>query len=285
MRRWIWAAIGVLGLLLSTCCASTRDPAEQVGILSVRLTSLAEETPGSDTCQLGALTTTSALQAAQADVAILPAADLENDLPVGAVSWGDLIQAVNEDRELALVVITPAQLYEMLEYGLSYLVLDTEQEKLLRDASHFDGFPQIAGFTLTADASAAPGERVYQVRLNDGTELLPNDTQTQLRLVSTTYLLSGGYGYQALDGWQGLGLTLADSLAAYLGETDRTEFTKAPLSVIGARETTLAGQFPTPVLLGVLAFLAALFLLFRLKYCRVKWEFMPISHGTYGRYP
>lgn len=93
--------------------ASAWQPDDVVGILPKRLQPLLEEDPGSGPSELGGLVADCVRWVAQTDLAIVPAGDLEQDLPVGEVRWEDVTRAVNEDRQLAEAEITPAQLYAL----------------------------------------------------------------------------------------------------------------------------------------------------------------------------
>ena len=232
--------------------ASAWQPDDVVGILPKRLQPLLEEDPGSGPSELGGLVADCVRWVAQTDLAIVPAGDLEQDLPVGEVRWEDVTRAVNEDRQLAEAEITPAQLYALLEELLSHLSVDLADESLDVEASAFAGFPQVSGFLLTVDASAPAGERAYAVTLEDGTVLDREDESTLLTMASTEHLISGGYGPTAVD-------------------------------VIGVSGTALIHSFPLPVVIVVLLVIALCCVLLHCKQ-RSKRDVLPMWEGETRRH-
>lgn len=82
--------------------------------------------------------------------------------------------------------VTAAVLWQTLEQSVFQIPAST------------DGFLQIAGFTFTYSASAAPGARVQSVTLDDGTSLSRADTQTSVMLVDNDYIDHGGDDYGML---------------------------------------------------------------------------------------
>lgn len=59
------------------------------------------------------------------------------------------------------------------------------------------GFPQIAGFKVVYDASAASGSRVVSVTLDDGTVIAKDDAK-EIGLVTNDFINAGGDGYSML---------------------------------------------------------------------------------------
>lgn len=268
-------------LLLTAPTAASGGP-DAAGVLPVQLKSLLEESPGCGPCELGGLTADCVRQSAGADLAIVPAGDLENDLPVGPLCWSDVTRAVNESRRLATARISPAQLFRLLEGALSHLTVDPDTEALQKDASSFDGFPQISGFSLTVDASAPVGERVYALTLTDGTRLSRDDSRPALTLASTEHLFSGGYGFSLDGSWQVLEQTLADAVAQTLSAGTWTDSTGERIRIIGVSGSGLISVFPTYILVAALAVAGVLFILFHCKQ-RSKRDLLPMREGDTRR--
>lgn len=256
---------------------------EPVGTLSVQLNSLLRESPGCGECQLGELVALAVRQQQGADVAIVPAAVLENDLPVGTVTWGDICNAVDENEELVTVRITSSQLYELLEGGFSQLVIDYENETLLPAESEFEGFPQVDGFYLKVDGSARAGERVYALKLDDGTSLGREDHETVLMLATTKSVLEGDYGYSIAVDYRGTGETVATALAGYLRADERTAISGDRIQIIGVAGHTLVSRFSKWTLISILAVICLLLMLLKNRYWKAKREFLPIDEGETRR--
>lgn len=145
------------------------------------------------------------------DIAILNGGDVIHNLDGGEVTWGELQALFLEEKTLAVTEITGAELRELLELGVSHAVVDMPAEVLDAEASSFDGFPQISGFSFRYDPTAPIGERVMEITGPDGTELDPEDTLT---LTATETMLSGGYGYPVFAA-ERLDVTQAEALAEY----------------------------------------------------------------------
>ena len=263
--------------------ASAWQPDDVVGILPKRLQPLLEEDPGSGPSELGGLVADCVRWVAQTDLAIVPAGDLEQDLPVGEVRWEDVTRAVNEDRQLAEAEITPAQLYALLEELLSHLSVDLADESLDVEASAFAGFPQVSGFLLTVDASAPAGERAYAVTLEDGTVLDREDESTLLTMASTEHLISGGYGPTAVDVWTSLNQNLGEVRARALGSGEIVADDLNRIRIIGVSGTALIHSFPLPVVIVVLLVIALCCVLLHCKQ-RSKRDVLPMWEGETRRH-
>lgn len=163
---------------------------------------------------LGDLIADAAKNGAGADIAVINAGDFIPKLRLGDLSWGSLQEMFPDDREIAVTEVTGNELREILEIGVFYIVM-TKDETIDRDASAYDGFPQISGFSFKYDVSAAPLHRVYEITLNSGESVsFDNDKQTYL-LAATDNMLSGGWGYPAVKYTQ-VGMTLSEVMGNYL---------------------------------------------------------------------
>ncbi len=276
MRALTRVSAAILCAFALAAATSARAPEDPAGTLSMQPESLLQCLPGAEECELGDLAADAVRLETGADAALVPADALQNDLPAGSLTWADVTAAVAE-APLAAATLTPAELYTLLEHALSHLVIDRERERLLPEQSAWDGFVQIAGFSLICDASAPAGERVYRVTLPDGTRLSREDTEPRLTVVSTEALLSGGYGGSAVE-YQPLSLTLADALADHLSKTEVTAIETGRIRFIGTGDSALVRAIPGWALIAVLALIALSCIFFRGKERAAK-PFRPIEEG------
>lgn len=234
-----------------------------IGAAGAIMARLEDSNPGSDECDLGSYVADAVKTVTGADIAIVNSGDIVNDLAAGAVTLDDIRGVFAEDRELVTAVITPRELWPMLETALSRIVVDPETESIDREASDFGGFAQISGFSIKYDASARAGERVYSVSLADGTTLLPEDDETQISLAATKYMLGGGYGY-AYDGeYAEADMTLFGALAGYIrsGGGGAAGITDGRVTALGTAEGTISEAFPRWLIILSSAGVSAIFLL------------------------
>lgn len=284
LKRITCVILIILALAALAKPASAWQPNDVVGILPKRLQPLQEENPGSGPSELGGLAADCVRWSAQTDLAMIPAGDLEQNLPVGEVLWEDVARAVNEDRRLAMAEITPAQLYALLEELLSHLSVDLANESLDDAASAFAGFPQVSGFLLTVDASAPTGERAYTVTLGDGTSLEREDESTVLTVASTEHLFSGEYGSASIDIWTSLDQTLGEAMALALGSGEIAADDLERIRIIGVSGTALINSFPISVVILALLVIAICCVLLHCKQ-RSKRDVLPMREGeTHSRF-
>lgn len=215
-----------------------------------------------DTCtetSLGNLCADAARESCSADFALLPAGAMEGTLAHGAVFASDLERIIPQDQSLCTVSISAAQLFGLLETGVSHLVTN-QAERIDPERSDWDCFPQVSGFSWTYDVSAPVGERVLSVS-REGTELDPADETVQYTLVTTAQLLEGAWGNPLPATPEDAGLTLREALARYCTGRDTLSALPARATVIGTASYPLWDRFPLPALAGiclVVALLAAL---------------------------
>lgn len=149
--------------------------------------------------------------ACNTQISIVNGGDFIHNLEGGEATWGDILFLFSENRTLAVAEISGADLLEILEYGVSHAVVDMSAETLDIEASSFDGFPQISGFSFAYDPTAQVGQRIVSAELSDGTLISADMTLT---LAASEYMLSGGFGYPAVA-YQSTGITLAEAMAQY----------------------------------------------------------------------
>ncbi len=163
---------------------------------------------------LGSATADAMRLLAKTDIAIYNGGELYRNILSGPVTWGTIKSAYTTQQQLGVASITPKDLYEILEYGFSYIQLNAA-EQIDHSNSSFDGFPQISGFSVEYDVSALPFERIRKIALSDGRTLDRNDDATIITLSATTYMLKGGYEYPAVE-YTTLEATQAEALAEYI---------------------------------------------------------------------
>lgn len=262
-KRALWALLLTLVILAGlTVPANAYAPQDTVGQIPILLGTDDGDrikNAANQACSLGSAAADAARAAAGADLAILNGGDLGAGLQPGAVTWETLQHSFSTSRTLATVTVTAEELWQILETGVSHAVLD-EHLKIDREASSFDGFPQISGFRFTYDMSAPVGERIYSVTLDGGETLDRSDTARTFTLCATEYMLTGGYGYPVpAQPLHPLGLdtaqALADAVAQGTLDADAYEGS-ARIRVIGCGDDTLLATSPMAVIL----FLAVLVL-------------------------
>lgn len=231
--------------VLTAAAAETHSSEMQAG----RLPSTVDqpENAGSVECPMGNLAADAVRFAAGSDIAIVNGGDLNGGLEQGVVLWEDVLAVFNEDRPLAVAEISPRQLYAMLENAVSGIVVDLQMEAINHDASQFDGFAHVSGFSFRYDASAPSGARVISVTLENGTELLPEDDQTVLTLAASRYMLSGGYGYLQPDSVTLMEDSLSEALAALIS-SGAAAVSSGRIRAIGVYEQGIPGGIPVWVI-------------------------------------
>lgn len=204
---------------------------------------------------IGDLCADAARWASGADIAILCSGDIGGNLIGGDITYGDCKRVFYEDKALAVVEITPAQLKDLLEAGVSHMALN-EEVMIDRDTSAWGGFPQISGFEFSYDVAAMVGNRVHEIRLG-GVTLDLTDATTPLRLCATEEMLSGGWGYRDMGGGEGADATLTEALFYYIQEQE-TITPPAELQRItprGSKDDSLWSNLKVTPLLLVIAIL------------------------------
>lgn len=180
----------------------------------------------SDETSIGDLCADAARTVSGADIAILNSGDMGGNLIGGEITYADCKRIFNEDRTLATVTITPAKLKDILEIGVSHIVLN-EEEMIDREESAWGGFPQISGFEFDYDVGVLVGNRVHEVRI-DGVIIDLTDATTEITLCATEYMLSGGWGYSDIGGGNRVEYTLSEALFRHI---EREEVVSPPTSL------------------------------------------------------
>ncbi len=102
------------------------------------------------------------------------------------VTVGDVMNAFNHGNLVEVLLVSPAELFAVLEKGLTTTGQD-DTGLLLRERVS-GSFLQVSGFTYTYDPAGEAGSKVVEVRLADGTELLRTDSENKLLLATNNYV-------------------------------------------------------------------------------------------------
>lgn len=175
---------------------------------------------------IGDLCADAARAVSGADIAILNSGDIGGNLIGGDITYADCRRIFNEDRTLVTVTVTPAKLKDILEVGVSHIVIN-EEEMIDREESAWGGFPQISGFEFDYDVGVLVGNRVHEVRI-DGVVQDLTDSTTEITLCVTEYMLSGGWGYANMGEGDRVEYTLSEALFHHI---EREEVVSPPTSL------------------------------------------------------
>ena len=187
---------GFAAALLCVTAASAAPIASSKGAMSPRVTSQSYGARLQETA-LGGFVADAMRASAGADIAIECGGHLVKALPGGSITEADVRAVFSGDLELAAVELAASQLFDLLEYAVSYAQID-DSEQLDRDTG-FDGFPQISGFSFEFDVSQKAGKRLRGIVLDDGTELT-RDSARIIRAVVPADMLDGSLGFSMLEG-------------------------------------------------------------------------------------
>lgn len=141
-------------------------------------------------CALGNLVAEAMLDAARgtgATIALQNGGGLRAGIPVGVVTWGDVLAVLPFSNTLATFRLTGADLRAALENGVSAAELAGGR------------FPQVAGLRVTWRADRTAGQRIVAIeaRNPDGT-FSPLDAQRLYGVVANNFMRQGGDGYTVL---------------------------------------------------------------------------------------
>lgn len=270
-------AIPLIQTFILIICLSVSALAQEggglAGTLAGSIRAPEDETPYITQCMMGSFAADAVRSAADADIALVSAADLTGSLSSGTVTRADIEAVLRNDPILVRGVITPAVLYALLEAAVSHIELDTSTERIVEGSEIYDGFCQVSGFRFRYDVSAPAGERIVKVSLDDGTELSREDVSAVLILAAPENVLNGSCGLPTAV-YEPAGMTLSEALAAFIDSAgslsdDRT----GRIEMIGSRDKPLVGMIPRAALTGGLAVLAVLLVFRRTRYNKLKDEY------------
>ena len=131
----------------------------------------------------------------EADVTIMNAGSVREDINVGDITYQEVINTMPFSNDVLVKNITGQNIIDALEYGVRLLPETTSR------------FPQVSGLTYKIDmsinssvvldkneifVSVGGQRRVYDVKLDDGTTVDPDKYYT---ISSNSFILGGGDGY------------------------------------------------------------------------------------------
>lgn len=251
MKRIIPALLAALLLTLPAFAAS---PGQSGTLLR------ATEEDESGTCRdvsLGSYAADTIRQAAGTDLALLPSGLLGLNLQAGPVDDEALALSLPRDETVCVVSLSAVQLKELLEISAAPLTLD-ETERLDREASTWDGFLQLSGLHVIYNVPSLAGNKVYELKLDDGTEPDLTDDTLMFTAAVPQSLLDGTYGYPALTPEREVG-TLRELVGLRIAAEG---ITQAPddrrIILYGAYENNIIDSFP-PLLIVFVIILFAFF--------------------------
>lgn len=245
--------ISILFALSLCVMAPAMAQGDGVGVfMALRLPQQEGQLRGSDDSAVGNFAADALRVQTGADFALLCTGEVTGHLEQGSLQYGDVAAVFSGDIAAHTVQLTPAQLKQLLEALVAQVTIDMEHERIDRTASAYDGFPHISGFTLTYDASAPVGQRIYTLELEDGTLLDLTDSSTLYTVAVSQALVCGSYG-AAVQGSQPADMTLTDALYGYIGtygdELKGLEWDR--VTAIGAHDNEIADIFPSGALLAM----------------------------------
>ncbi len=102
-----------------------------------------------------------------ADLALFASGDLGITLAAGDINEQSIADSFPADKSIVVVELDTAALRALLEESLSHITLGAD-EAIDAEASAYEGFFCVSGFTYSYDASAPVGSRVYELPLEEG---------------------------------------------------------------------------------------------------------------------
>lgn len=242
-------------LMLRTPAAATENDSTPVG--DVESVLYAMNYPGATVVEttLGNATADIVRSQCGTDIAILCGGEFRANLQGGPVTKTDIAAVFDPDSYLAVAHISAADLRNILEVGVAHSCLK-EDETMDYDASAFDGFPQISGFSFTYDVTNPVGERITQIVLEDGTELDLSDITLSLSLAATLDMLSGGHGMPIISNRTTTDLTISDVMILYLMEQQVITVPELGRITVKGALVRIADNIPLSLVLIAIAFLA-----------------------------
>jgi 2',3'-cyclic-nucleotide 2'-phosphodiesterase (5'-nucleotidase family) len=143
----------------------------------------------------------------EADIAVTNGGGLRDDIRIGDITKGDINAILPFGNVLVIKEVTPKDIKEILEIGLSSL-----------PATH-GRFPHVSGMSVLYDPAKDVGERVISVTI-DGNAINLDDDSTTYRLATNNFMAAGGDGYEILSGLATLAEldSLDDMLIRYITE-------------------------------------------------------------------
>ncbi|KTF04223.1 Trifunctional nucleotide phosphoesterase protein YfkN precursor [Trueperella bernardiae] len=163
---------------------------------------------------LGALAAEAFRNAVGAQIGWLNAGGMRADLAAGPLAMKDILAVFPYDNKIMKVQVTGAQLRQALEQGADS-----------SPAGNSGGYPILSGASFSYDADAAPGTKIADLKLADGTPIGDSDVFT---LGVTNYVVNGGNNVTAFGSAKvlvdsGFAGSDFDALVAHFAATSNCE--------------------------------------------------------------
>ena len=229
------AAALILPLLLALLLPAAGFAAGEEVIASIPQ-GLSAEDAGWRECPLGDYVADAVRAETGAQAALVPAELLADALVGdGSVTADEAAAVFTADADVRVYELTPAELKDLLEESVSHLQLN-ERERLDEESS-FGGFLQLSGIVVTADATAAPGDRILTMTL-DGETLDPADGTLVITAAVPGTLDPGAAGRKT-------DRSLAEMTRDYIASRGTVEVPEGNrIRVIGAHERDIISVVP-----------------------------------------
>ncbi|MCL2004350.1 MAG: bifunctional metallophosphatase/5'-nucleotidase [Oscillospiraceae bacterium] len=172
---------------------------EPVGESRVEMSSARAPGVRTQEMPLGSLVADAYREASGADIAIANGGDIRADILPGVVTKGGIISVLPFGNTLMVKTVTPALLREVLENGVSGIIVDANGD-IDHEQSPQGRFLQVSGFNFAYNPAAPEGERILSITLDGGRSLPLNDDATKITLAGSNYVMTGGDYYTMLGG-------------------------------------------------------------------------------------
>lgn len=196
-----------------------------------------------------------------AELALIPGGILYCNLQGGAVTEEDIRSLFSPDQTVVLTELSVAELYLLLEAGVSHITVGTG-DRIDSAASSFAGFPQISGFSFRYDASASAQERILEITIGEDDVLRLEDDQRSVQVAMTLEMAEGSYGY-AVEEYQATAWSVADCMVDYFTGSEIGVPELGRITCIGVMDNSLVSQISPGTWIAVCMILLACYGIFR----------------------
>ena len=119
-------------------------------------------------------------------IAVENGGGIREKFPNGSITQGELVTAFPFSNTVVLKVVTPKDLYEIMQEGASYLDGQDPETGMLLQLANSGSFMQVSGMKVIYNSEAAS---VQSITLDEQTTPLdPNDASTQILLATNNFI-------------------------------------------------------------------------------------------------